>query len=99
MLTARGTKRDKSTLFDIKTLMLDIIDEDRQIGTLVFDKNAYSSTLVLDGKSFTVARMSDRHDERLYAALIRAATGGDKPPPNPWALKDTTGSTLALTTS
>jgi hypothetical protein len=96
MLTARGTKRDKSTFFDARHLMFDILDEGRQIGTAVFDKSAYSAALKLDGKDFTVTRIGDRPDEMLFQALIRMVTGGEKPPPNPWALKDAAGSVLAL---
>jgi hypothetical protein len=96
MLTTRATRRDKSTFFDTRTLMLDVLDAGRLIGTVVLDKTAYSAALVLDGKSFAVARASERHDERVYEALIRVLTGGEKPPPNPWALNDAGGRTLAL---
>jgi hypothetical protein len=95
MLTARGTKRNKSTFFDM-TMMFDILDGERQLGTVVFDRKTYSAALVLDGKNFTVRRISERHDERFYEALIRVLTGGQKPPANPWALRDAAGDTLAL---
>lgn len=96
MLTARGTKRDKSSLFNTRDLLFDILDEGKPIGTVVFDKNALSAAIGLDGRTFTVARAGDRHEERLYQALIRVMTGAEKPPPNPWALKDSAGATLAL---
>jgi hypothetical protein len=95
MLSARGTKRDKSTFFDM-SMMFDILEEDRQLGTAVFDRKTYSAALVLDGKDFKVRRVSERHDERFYEAVIRVLTGGAKPPANPWALTDASGVTLAL---
>ena len=54
------------------------------------------AAITIDGKDYTVARVSERHDERLYQALIRVMTAAEKPPPNPWALKDADGRTLAL---
>jgi hypothetical protein len=95
MLTTRATRRDKSTFFNTD-LMFDILDEGNQIGTLVYDKKTLAAAIKLGGRSYTVARAEDRHDERLYEALIRVMAGRDKPPTNPWALKDSSGRTLAL---
>jgi hypothetical protein len=95
MLTTRSSKRDKVGVFNTD-IMLDILDEGRPIGSLVFDKKAMKAAIMVDGKDYTVARASERHDERLYEALIRVMTGAEKPPPNPWALKDGSGRILAL---
>ena len=95
MLTTRSAKRDKVGLFNTD-MMFDILDEGRPIGSLVFDKKAMKAAITVDGKDYTVARVSERHDERVYEALIRVMTGGEKLPPNPWALKDGAGRTLAL---
>ena len=96
MLTTRSAKRDNTGGLFSANMMFDILDEDRPIGTLVFDRKALKAAITVAGKDYTVARVSDRHDERLYQALIRVVTGGEKPPPNPWALKDASGRTLAL---
>ena len=95
MLTTRSSKRDKVGLFNTD-MMFDILDEGRPIGGLVFDKKAMKASITVDGKDYSVARVSERHDERLYEALIRVMTAAEKPPPNPWALKDASGQTLAL---
>lgn len=95
MLTTRAAKRDKVGVFNTD-LMLDILDEGKPVGSLVFDKKAMRAAITVDGKDYTVARVSEQHDERLYQALIRMMTGSEKPPPNPWALKDASGRTLAL---
>lgn len=95
MLTTRPTKRDKTNRFS-RNLLYDIFDEDRPVGGLVFEPKTLRAAITLDGKSYTVERAADRHDERLYQALIRVMTGGEKPPANPWALKDASGRTLAL---
>jgi len=89
MLTTRSSKRDKTSAFNTD-MMFDILDESRPIGSLVFDKKAMKAAITV------VARVSERHDERLYEALIRVMTAAEKPPPNPWALKDAGGQTLAL---
>ncbi len=95
MLTTRGTKRDKRPLFD-DDMLFDILDEGRPIGSLVYDKEKLVAAITLDGKDYSVARSSDRPDERAYQALIRVMTGAEKPPANPWVLKDAGGGTLAL---
>jgi len=95
MLTTRSAKRDKVSVFNTD-LMFDILDEGKPIGSLVFDKKAMRAAITVDGKDYTLARVSERHDEMLYQALIRVMTGAEKPPPNPWALKDASGRTLAL---
>ncbi len=95
MLTTRSSKRDKVSAFNTD-IMLDILDEGRPIGSLVFDKKATKAAIMVDGKDYTVARAGERHDERLYEVLIRMMTGAEKPPPNPWALEDGSGRILAL---
>ncbi|MBV8188067.1 MAG: hypothetical protein JOY64_28730 [Alphaproteobacteria bacterium] len=95
MLTTRSTKRDRSTFFNTD-LLFDILDEGKPIGTLVYDKKKYAAAIGLNGRDYTVARSEDRHDERLYEALIRVMSGGEKPPANPWALRDSAGRSLAL---
>ena len=93
MLTTRPAKRDRSTFFSTD-LMFDILDHDAPIGSLVYDKKKLAAIITLGGSIYTVAR--DRPDERVYQALIRVVTGGEKPSPNPWALKDSGDRTLAL---
>ena len=95
MLTTRAAKRDKVGAFNTD-MMFDILDEGRPIGSLVFDKKAMKAAITIDGKDYTVARAHERHNEMLHQALIRMMTGAEKPPPNPWALKDASGQTLAL---
>src|SRR5258708_5739944 len=95
MLTTRSSKRDKTSAFNTD-MMFDILDEGRPIGSLIFDKKAMKAAITVEGKDYSVARVSERHDERLYEALIRVMTAAEKPPPNPWALKDAGGQTLAL---
>src|SRR5260370_8171105 len=82
MLTTRSSKRDKTSAFNTD-MMFDILDESRPIGSLVFDKKAMKASITVDGKDYTVARVSDRHDERLYEALIRGLPAPPTPPPNP----------------
>src|SRR6476659_7639725 len=93
MLTTRPAKRDKAGFFNTD-LMLDILDEGNPVGSLVYDKKMLAASITLGGRSYTVAR--DRGDEMVYQALIRVMTGGEKPPANPWVLKDAEGRTLAM---
>src|SRR5258708_38672993 len=95
MLTTRSSKRDKTSAFNTD-MTFDILDESRPIGSLVFDKKAMKATIAIDGKNYTVARVSERHDERLSEALVRVMTAAEKPPPNPWALKDAGGVGFSL---
>jgi hypothetical protein len=95
MLTTRVTKRDKSNFFNTD-LMYDILDEGNPIGSLVYDKKVLRAAITLDGKSYTVERASDRPNERIDEVLVRMVKGAEKPPPNPWALKDGSGRILAL---
>ena len=94
MLTTRAGKRDKTSAFG--DLIFDILDEGRPIGSVVFDKKELAAAITVDGKAYRVARAREQHNEMLHQALIRVMTGADKPPPNPWALKDAAGRTLAL---
>jgi hypothetical protein len=93
MLTTRPAKRDKAAFFNTD-LMFDILDEGNPIGSLVYDKKKLAASIALGDRSYTVAR--DRGDEMVYQALIRVMTGGEKPPTNPWVLKDAEGRTLAM---
>ena len=93
MLTTRPSKRDKVGFLNTD-LMFDILDEGQPIGSLVYDKKAMRAAITIADKTYTVER--DRPDERLYQALLRVMTGGDKPPTNPWVLKDGEGRALAL---
>ena len=94
MLTTRAAKRDKASAFG--DLMFDILDEGKPIGSLVFDKKVLAAAIAVDGKDYSVARAREQHNEMLHQALIRVMTRAEKPPPNPWALKDAAGRTLAL---
>jgi hypothetical protein len=93
MLTTRAGKRDKTSAFG--DLIFDILDEGKPIGSVVFDKKLLAAAITVDGKAYSVARARE-HNEMLHQALIRVMTGAEKPPPNPWALKDAAGRTLAL---
>jgi hypothetical protein len=95
MLTTRASKR-KGTPFSIHDLRFDILDEGKPIGNLIYDKRDMSAALMLDGETFAAARAMDRPDERLYQTLIRVLSGGEKPPANPYAIKDASGRVLAL---
>ncbi len=95
MLTTRPAKRDKAGFLST-ALMFDVLDEGKPIGGLVFGKE---TSITLDGKSYSVQRMNDKPDEMLYQALIRVLSGSEKPPANPWALKDSSGRILALAES
>src|SRR5215467_3073977 len=95
MLTTRSTKRDKASFFNTD-MMFDILDEGNPVGTLVYDKKIYAATIKLGDRTYKVARLSERPDERVYQALIRVMTGAEKPPANPWVLKDAGGVTLAM---
>lgn len=94
MLTTRASKR-KGTPFSIHDLRFDILDEGKQIGTLVYDRRDMGAAITLDGKSYTAQYSTDEHDEMLYQTLIRVLSGGAKPPANPYALKDANGGALA----
>ena len=87
MLTTRSTKRDKATFFSTD-MMFDILDEGKPVGTLVFDRKIYAATIKLGDRTYKVARASEWPDEKVYQALIRVMTGAEKPPANPWVLKD-----------
>ena len=95
MLTARPGKRDKVGFFNTD-LILDILDDDGAVGTLVYDKKSMRAAIMLGARTFSFERATDRPDENLYRALVRVLTGGEKPPVNPWALKDGGGKILAL---
>jgi len=95
MLTARASSR-KGTPFSIHDLRFDILDEDKPIGNLIYDKRDMRAALTLDGNTYTAERATDRSDERLYQTLLRVLAGGAKPPANPYALKDASGQVLAV---
>jgi hypothetical protein len=95
MLTTRPAKRDKAAFFNTD-LMFDILDEGNPVGSLVYDKKKLAASITLGDRSYAVARASERGDEMVYQALIRVMTGAEKPPANPWVLKDAEGRTLAM---
>jgi hypothetical protein len=95
MLTTRAANRDKVSFLNLD-LRLDLLDDDRPIALLVYERKPRRGTLTLDGQTFTMARSSGQQDERLYQALFRVATGAGKPPVNPYLLKDESGQILAL---
>ena len=95
MLTTRPGKRDKVGFFNTD-LIYDILDQGDAIGNLVYDKKNLRGSLTVGDQTYTVARTTDRQDERLYQALIRMMTRAEKPPANPIALKNAAGETLAL---
>ena len=82
-MPASATRRARS-----RDLIFDILDEGKPIGSLVFDKKVLAAAITVDGKAYSVARAREQHNEMLHQALIRVMTGAEKPPPNPWALKD-----------
>jgi hypothetical protein len=94
MLTTRASKRDKTSAFG--DLMFDVLDGEKPVGSVVFDKKVLAAAITVDGQAYSVARAREQHNEMLHQALIRVMTGAEKPPPNPWALKDAAGRTLAL---
>jgi hypothetical protein len=77
-------------------LLFDIFDDDKPIGCLVLELKTLRATITIGIETYTSERIGDRQDERLYQALIRVMWGGEKPPANPWTLKDIKGQTLAL---
>jgi hypothetical protein len=95
VLTTRPAKLEKGKLFS-RDLRFDVLDGDRPIGSLVYDTRKYAAWLELDGKAFAVERLYDRPDEMLYQTVWRWLTAREKPPPNPYVLKATDGSTLAV---
>jgi hypothetical protein len=95
MLTTRSAKRGKASLFS-GDLVFGILDEGNPVGTLVYDKKNLRATITLGDRSYMVARASERPDEKVYQALIRVLTGGEKPPTNPWVLKAEDGTALAM---
>ncbi len=95
MLIARPAKRDKSALFS-NDLRFDVLEGAAAIGGIIYDKAHETAALTINNHAFAVRRASDRPDEKLYQALVRVMTGGEKPPPNPYALKDSGSQTLAL---
>jgi hypothetical protein len=94
VLTTRPSKRDKVGFFNTDS-MYDLMDGETRVGTLVYARKHRRSTIGLGGKTYTVERLSDRSDEKGYQVLLRLVTGGEKPPPNPFLLKDADGRTLA----
>jgi hypothetical protein len=95
MLIAHAGKRDKVGLFNTD-LLYDILEDDKVIGHLVYDKKNLRGSLTLGNETYTIARATDRPEERLYQALARMLTGGEKPPPNPVVLRNGSGDALAL---
>ena len=94
MLTTRPSKRDKVGFLNNDS-MYDLMDGEKQVGTLVYERKPRRTTIVVGGNSYTVERLSDRPDEQNYQVLLRAMKGAEKPSANPLLLKDADGQTLA----
>ena len=95
MLTARPAKRDRSNFLS-NDLRWEIVSDDTPIGGMRYDRKHLRAEVTIGDADFTVARAEDRPDEPLYRAMLRVMAGGDKPAPNPFALKDAAGQVLAL---
>ena len=95
MLTTRSTKRDNANRFS-RDMLFDIFDDDRPVGTLVFEKANLTATITLGGRIWTVAHDSSQDIDRLGPALIRVITGRPKQEAHPWVLKDGDGQIQAL---
>jgi hypothetical protein len=95
MLTTRPAKRDKVGFFNTD-LMFDILDDGNPVGSLVYDKKKLAASITLGDRRYAVARASDQKDENVFQALLRVMTGSEKPPANPWVLKDAEGRTVAM---
>ncbi len=94
MLTARPTNEEKPGLVSLEW-WYDIFHADKQVGSLEFKRRTGQGAFTIDGRACTVDRLTDQPVERVYQALIRMSKGGEKPPANPWALKDASGQVLA----
>jgi len=95
MLTTRASKRDKVGLFNTD-MMFDVMDGERQVGGLVYVKKNYTADIAWGDRTYKVARVRDEPDDNNLKKLTRLVTEAEKPPPNPWALKDSEGKLLAL---
>jgi hypothetical protein len=95
MLTTRPANRDKVSFLNLD-LRLDLLENDRPVGLLVYERKPRRATLTHGDRSYIMVRSSEQPDERLYQALLRAVTGSGKPPANPFALTDEAGQVLAL---
>ncbi len=95
MLTTLPGKRDNVGFFNTD-LIFDVLDDEKPVGSLVYDKKQMRATITIGARSYRMERAEDRPDETLYRQLVRMFQGGEKPPPNPWALKDESGAILAL---
>jgi hypothetical protein len=95
MLTTRASKRDKVGFFNTE-VMFDVLDGDRQVGTLVYAKKVKVANIVWENRTYTIERLRNEPDDNLLKQLRRLIAGSGKPPPNPWQLKDSTGKVLAV---
>lgn len=95
MLTTRALKREGDKLLSLD-MRYEILEGGAPVGTLIFATKARQAEITLAGAVYQAARSSDKHDERLYQALVRVMTSNEKPPANPWLLKDAGGHVLAL---
>jgi hypothetical protein len=87
MLTARGAAREKGKFFSLE-MRYDILAGDRPIGLLVYQGRKRRGVLTLDGAEYAIGRESDRGPENLFQMVARGLTGRQKPPPNPFLLRD-----------
>ena len=94
MLTADPAKEEKPGIFSLEW-WYDIFDSGKPVGSLEFMRRTGQGAFTVDGRTYTVGRLTDQPVERVYQALIRMSKGGEKPPANPWTLKDASGQVLA----
>jgi hypothetical protein len=95
MLTTRGAKRDKTSRFKADR-RLDVFDDGKPIGQLVCDIAATQCSLTLHDNLYTLEFTDGQNDERLARLLAQHAKVGAKAAGKPFALKDSTGSVIAL---
>src|SRR5579872_6314372 len=94
MLTARGAAREKGKFFSLES-RYDILECDRPIGLLVYQARKSRAALTLGGAEYAIARENDRGPENLFQIVARALAGREKPPPNPFLLRDAAQRVLA----
>jgi hypothetical protein len=95
MLTAKGSKRDRTNRFKLG-MLFDIFDGDKLVGKLSCNMGATQATLTVDDKPYTMAATEAETDEPLAGLLRQHTEGRAKRNTKPFAFKDANGHTLAL---
>lgn len=95
MLTARGAKRDTTSHFKLDR-RLDILDDGKLIGQLACDLGSTQAAFTIDDQSYTMEAVEAEPAEPLAELLRQHTEGRAKPADKAFALKDTTGHSLAL---